>query len=161
LNGGYLEAYLNRGNLLYELARPEQAAASLGKGLELCGYSPEATAVEWPVGLPPTMKYLPGLRRHLLMQLCDWRGVDVGLRWIGAGVRRQLPVAEPFTMLGMLDDLALQRAAAEIWTRAETPPDHSLGPIAVRQRAPKIRLGYFSSDFRAHPVAYLTAGLFE
>ena len=30
-----------------------------------------------------------------------------------------------------------------------------------RPRSARMRIGYFSSDFRMHPVAYLTAGLFE
>ena len=161
LNNGYVEAFLNQGQLLYELGRPEQAAASLGKGFELCGYSKQAAATGPHVGLPPQLKFLPGLRRYLLMQMCEWQGMDADLQWIAEGLRQQLRVTEPFPVLAILDDRALQRAAAEIWTRDESPPDHSLGSIAMRPRSPKIRVGYFSSDFRSHPVAYLTAGLFE
>ena len=37
-----------------------------------------------------------------------------------------------------------------------------ISPAPLSQpRSARIRIGYFSSDFRAHPVAYLTAGLFE
>jgi predicted O-linked N-acetylglucosamine transferase (SPINDLY family) len=160
LNSGYVEAYFNRGHLLYELSRNEEAAASLGKGLELCGYSMHSPVWQ-PVGLLSQLTYVPGLRRSLLMHMCDWHGLDAELQWIAEGLRKQLPVAGPFLLLGALDDRVLQRAAAEIWIRHEAPPDHSLGPIAKRPRSQKIRVGYFSSDFRAHPVAYLTAGLFE
>jgi predicted O-linked N-acetylglucosamine transferase (SPINDLY family) len=67
----------------------------------------------------------------------------------------------PFPLLAMLDDPALHRAAAQSWIREESPPDPALGDIPSRARSSKIRVGYFSADFRMHPVAYLTAGLFE
>jgi protein O-GlcNAc transferase len=51
--------------------------------------------------------------------------------------------------------------AAEIWTRSECSHDGAIGPIAGRPRGNKIRIGYFSADFRDHPVAQLTAELFE
>ncbi len=161
LNGGGFEAYINRGLLQYELSLHEQAAESFGKGLELCGYSSALVRAESPPVLPPALKYLPGLRRHLLMHMCDWQGMDADLQRIAEGLRQELQVTEPFPLLGMLDDRVLQRVAAERWARQESPTDHSLGPITMRSRRPKIRIGYFSSDLSAHPVAYLTAGLFE
>src|SRR5208337_3166802 len=36
-----------------------------------------------------------------------------------------------------------------------------LGAIPKRAPDDKIRIGYFSADFRVHPVAILSAGLFE
>ena len=34
-------------------------------------------------------------------------------------------------------------------------------PLPPVEQVPKIRVGYFSCDFREHPIAYLTAGLYE
>jgi predicted O-linked N-acetylglucosamine transferase (SPINDLY family) len=45
--------------------------------------------------------------------------------------------------------------------RSECPPDSSLPPIPRGPRKDRIRIGYFSPDFREHPVAFLTAELFE
>jgi protein O-GlcNAc transferase len=145
LNSGYVEAYVNRGHLLLKLARHAQAAASYGKALELS----------------PEQKYVPGLRRQALMQICDWQGLDADREQITAGLRQQLPATLPLTALALLSDPALHRVAAESWIREEAPPDPALGDIAARPRSPRIRVGYFSADFRTHPVSYLTAGLFE
>jgi predicted O-linked N-acetylglucosamine transferase (SPINDLY family) len=41
------------------------------------------------------------------------------------------------------------------------PPDASLGAIGGHARGQKIRIGYFSPDFREHAVSFLTADLFE
>jgi protein O-GlcNAc transferase len=161
LNSGYVEAYVNRGHLLHKLSRYEESAASYGKAIELCPYPTHAAPADWSPTLRPEQKYLPGLRRHVLMQICDWQGMDADRQLIAEGLRQQLPMSLPLTVLAMLPDPVLHLAAAESWIREESPPDPSLGAIAARPPSPKIRVGYFSADFRVHPVAYLTAGLFE
>jgi len=70
-------------------------------------------------------------------------------------------VTQPLPALTLLDEPTLHRVAAEIWIREEAPADASLGVIRRGPKALKIRLGYFSSDFRSHPVATLVAGLIE
>ena len=161
LHGGYVEAYVNRGHLLHKLSRHQQAAASYAKAIELSQFPTQGAPVAQGFTLRPEQKYLPGLKRHVLMQICDWQGVSADLGLIASGLRQQLPVTLPFPALAMLDDPDLQRAAAESWIREEAPPNPSLGAPAARPRLPKIRVGYFSADFRPHPVAYLAAGLFE
>lgn len=161
LNGVYVQAYVNRGHLLHKLSRHEQAAASYGKALELCPILPQAAGSSLPAALRPEQKYLLGLKRHVQMQICDWQDLSADLERIAEGLRAQLPVTLPLPALAMLDDPALHRAAAESWIREESPPNPALGAIPARPRSPRIRIGYFSGDFRIHPVAYLTAGLFE
>ena len=56
---------------------------------------------------------------------------------------------------------ALQRKAAEIWVQNKYPLSHALLAIPARPGRDRIRVGYFSADFRNHPVALLTAELFE
>lgn len=70
-------------------------------------------------------------------------------------------MATPFSFLALSSSLLLQRKAAEIWIKANYPEDKELGIIPKRTRKEKIRLGYFSMDFRNHPVSLLAAGLFE
>jgi predicted O-linked N-acetylglucosamine transferase (SPINDLY family) len=67
----------------------------------------------------------------------------------------------PFPALALLDSPPLLRAAAESWIREESPRNDALGAIPPRPRSAKIRVGYFSADFRVHPVALLSAGIFE
>jgi predicted O-linked N-acetylglucosamine transferase (SPINDLY family) len=161
LNGAYVEAYVNRGHLLHRLSRNEQAAASYAQALELSPILTQAVGSSLPAALRPEQKYLIGLKRHVQMQICDWQGMSADLERISEGLRALLPVTQPLPVLAMLDDPALHRAAAESWIREESPPNPALGAIPSRPRSPRIRVGYFSADFRMHPVAYLTAGLFE
>lgn len=161
LNEDYVEAYVNRGHLLQKLGRIEEAAGSYGKALALRPVFAGAMRDGQPPLLRPEQKYLPGMRRQMRMQICDWRDMDTDLAQIADGLRAHLLVCLPFPALALLDSPALHRAAAESWIREEAPPDLSLGPIPVRPRSPKIRVGYFSADLRSHPVALLAAGLFE
>lgn len=156
LNGGYVEAYVNRGHLLHKSGRHEEAAASYAKAIELCPYPNDTGS-----SLRLEQKFLLGQKRFVLMQVCDWRDWSADGEQIAAGLRRRLPMIFPMPALALSSDPTLHRVAAECWAREEAPPDATLGPIAPRPRADKIRVGYFSSDYRAHPVAYLAAGLFE
>jgi predicted O-linked N-acetylglucosamine transferase (SPINDLY family) len=73
-------------------------------------------------------------------------------------------VVTPFIVLSLTSDPSLQRKAAEIYAADEdSPAAHlSLDPSPMHPKVQgKIRLGYFSADFREHPVALLMAETFE
>ena len=64
-------------------------------------------------------------------------------------------------MLGLIDDPELQRKVTEIFVNENYPKNHDLPRIGLYPKHKKIRIGYFSADFREHPVAALTAELYE
>ena len=70
-------------------------------------------------------------------------------------------VVDSFNLMGLIDDPALQRKATEIRVNSAYPQNNSLPQITVYPDHSKIRIGYFSGDFKTHPVAYLTAELYE
>ena len=63
--------------------------------------------------------------------------------------------------MGLIDDAALQRTASEIRVNRDYPRSKILPQINLYPKHPKIRIGYFSADFREHPVGFLTAELYE
>jgi len=177
--GDYDEAFANLGNALQELNRHEEAIASYDRAIALSSDLAEAfqgrgtsqhrlwhfeaaiASYTQALALNPELKYLQGLKRLVQMQVCDWSGSAEGLERLAERVQAGMPVTPPFAMLAMLDSPALHRQAAEIWVREECPADDALGAPPARLHGEKIRIGYFSSDFRNHPVALLTAELFE
>jgi predicted O-linked N-acetylglucosamine transferase (SPINDLY family) len=66
----------------------------------------------------------------------------------------------PFPFLAMLDDPALHRMAARIYTEAKCPENSALGPLPKR-RPGKIRIGYYSADFHNHATTHLMAQALE
>jgi predicted O-linked N-acetylglucosamine transferase (SPINDLY family) len=65
----------------------------------------------------------------------------------------------PLTALLVKDNPALHKIAAETWINCKHAPTQRQ-PVTLHKYSDKIRIGYFSADFRQHPVAFLTAELF-
>ena len=145
LKPDYARAYLNRANLLKDRKQLEAALADYTRALEL----------------EPDLEFARGLRQYTRMLLCDWAGMQDEIAAIAAKVAQGEEVANPFLLLSMSGSAALHRRAAEIYAQALFPPSDVLPAIPRRPRRDKIRLGYFSADFRNHPVSLLAAELFE
>ncbi len=141
----YVDALYNRGLALEPLGRMAEACADYGRAL----------AIE------PNFKYLPGRWLHAKLTLCDWSGYDDACRRILSGVAHGLPVCEPFALLAIPSSIEQQRRCAEIFVRDKFPPPATPAPVPKCGSGGRIRVGYFSADFHSHPIAYLTAALFE
>lgn len=97
--------------------------------------------------------------------ICDWEGF-AKLRDDVNAIRQTDNTAgiSPFTPLAVYDD----PQALKYWASLSA---HQIFDATARQSAPmvlpaerkpgKIRIGYYSFDFREHPVAHLTARVFE
>jgi predicted O-linked N-acetylglucosamine transferase (SPINDLY family) len=178
LRGDYVNAHVNRGNVLMKLGRHDAAIASYDRALQV---TPDLAQAHFARGtalvalkrfaaaidcfarvseLTDENKHLLGLRRYAQMQICDWNNLETDLERMSHGLMSREPVTDPLAVLALFDSPPLQRLAAEVWVDTECPPDDSLGPIPVRARGDRIRVGYFSPDFRLHPVSLLMAEFF-
>jgi predicted O-linked N-acetylglucosamine transferase (SPINDLY family) len=95
------------------------------------------------------------------MNLCDWSGWETHTGRLLERIENGAMAAQPFVILPVIDSPALHRKVAADFVREVCPPRS--GPPRRAQRASdgRIRVGYYSADFREHPVAHLTAALFE
>ena len=142
LRPDHADAYHNRGIAQEELGLHEQALHSQEKALSL----------------RPDFEFLAGDLLQLRLTVCDWRNLDPSMpERIASGER----ACAPFAALLAFDDPELQLKTATIYAAAKHPADGRLGAIEPKPRGDKIRVGYFSPDFREHPVARLMIGLFE
>jgi predicted O-linked N-acetylglucosamine transferase (SPINDLY family) len=142
---GYADAYANRARALRFMKRYEACCADYDKTLEL----------------KPDYPFVFGTRLHVKMLMCDWRDFERQAAELEAKVARGEKATSPFPFLALTGAPDLQRKAAEIWTQARHPVSAPPYQGARAPQAGKIRIGYFSPDFRDHPVAVLAAGLFE
>jgi predicted O-linked N-acetylglucosamine transferase (SPINDLY family) len=179
IKADYAEAYLNRGNVLAEFGqfpaalasydraiaiRRDYAAAYVSRGnvfFDLKQHEPALASYDRAMVLKPDLKSLHGLRQHTRMHMCDWGDFDAGVARLLAGIERNEPASQPFPVLALSESGALHRKAAEIYVQGEYPLSQALPAIPRLPRHDRIRIGYFSADFRIHPVAMLAAGLFE
>ncbi|MEP7206601.1 MAG: tetratricopeptide repeat protein [Casimicrobiaceae bacterium] len=99
------------------------------------------------------------LLTHTRQHLCEWHELNA----LQARVRACLApggqgTPNPFHLLAMPASPALQQEAARRWAAAVTP--ESL-PGIMATRGDRLRIGYVSSDFRAHAVAFLATEVWE
>ena len=98
--------------------------------------------------------------------ICDWNHFDDLIKRVVALKESPNPTAiAPFTSLSVFDDPAellywASLSSKELFNSSITSTSiEKLAPLPLGSR--KIRIGYYSFDFRNHPVAHLTARLFE
>jgi predicted O-linked N-acetylglucosamine transferase (SPINDLY family) len=142
---GHADALLNHGLALYHLGRFEEALASHEKAITS----------------EPGLDFLLGNIIQLKLKICDWNGLDRRIEQLARSIQRDEKVCQPFTALSVLRSPLLQQRAAAVYALCKHPPDCRLSQINKYPRHDKIRIGYFSADFRQHPVSGLMVGLFE
>jgi predicted O-linked N-acetylglucosamine transferase (SPINDLY family) len=174
----YAEAFSNRANTLKELNRHDEALTSYNRALvikpdyaqaelgcatllqELRRYNEAIIHYDRALAIKPDLEFILGTRLHLKLNMCAWNDFDYYLDKLEKSIERDEKVIVPFSALAMFASAAVQQKAACCHAKAKYP-SHFLLPPLVKHTHSKIKLAYFSSDFRHHPVAYLAAELFE
>jgi protein O-GlcNAc transferase len=141
----YAEAWSNKGATLHQLKRFDEAIAHYEKALSL----------------KPNIDWAFGDLLHTKMKGCSWSGLVESLDDISKKVAANENVINPFALLALSDDAFLHKKCSEIYAQNMYPANFTLGPIPKASKRGKIRIAYFSPDFRNHPVSFLTAELFE
>jgi len=143
-NPAYAEAHNNLGVILNELGRRDEAIECCNRALQI----------------DPDLKNAHLLKLSLQASICDWHGLSTESEAIASLGITGGPV-RPFKLLALEDHPARHhqrstRYAAATFKRTELAPVPR--PAA---RPDSLRIGYFSADFRNHPVSYSIARLFE
>ncbi len=175
----YAEGWSNKGVTLHELKRfdealahydkalhfkPDYAEAWFNKGVtmhELKRYDEAITHYDQAIKLKPDINWVYGNLIHTQMQICSWSGLFGSLDVISKKVTRNEKVSQPFYLLSLNNDALIHKKASETYSQDKHKFNPILGPIHTHSKNQKIRIGYFSADFRNHPVSILTAELYE
>jgi len=170
------EAHYNRGRALFRLGRPKAALPCFEVAVELKPDYADAwyrrgdalvqlrrhaealDSYDRAAVLDPAIEARYFARLPTAMQIADWSGFAERLAALSAAIAQRH--VRPFSVLGLVDDPALQleaaRGRADGMYRSEAPV-----PATARGPKSRLRIGYFSADFRNHAMAMQLAGLFE
>jgi predicted O-linked N-acetylglucosamine transferase (SPINDLY family) len=107
------------------------------------------------------MRAFPSIRMHVKMANCRWDSHDEDMASLIDAVKAKETAMPPFPLFGLIDEATLQLECARTWVRHQRTEHAELGPIDRSSRHERIRVGYFSWDFREHAVATAIAQLFE
>ena len=179
INPDYVEAYIHRGIVLALLSRQEEAVASYSKALFLRPgdidilynrgtslwavrrFEETILDCEQVLKFDPQFKYARGNLLHSRLQCCDWRGLEEEKATIASGLKAGLRVLRPLQNVAISGSGDALLQSSRIWTAHECPPSEKPLWRGERYRHDRIRIAYVSADFRLHPVATLSAGVFE
>ena len=174
----HFDALNNLGNTLLELGESQEAVSAFDRCLDL---QPERADVHYNRGdalnalrrheeavasfeaarrLNPEGDFTQGVLADRL-KLCLWDDFDTRLadllQRVAAGRRAISPVA----LFGLCDDPALHRLAARTWVEAKQAATSTQEQPLPSQDDRRVRIGYYSADFRNHPVSQQLIGLLE
>ena len=171
------EAWIGRANALLHLQQYDDALAACDRALALNSHLAEAwsgrakifvqrsepdkalAAFDRALALKRDMQVAQSGRLLAKLFLSNWTNFEVELANLVATVRASDVAVAPFDFLAMSSSATDQLACAKRFAADQPPVSHLWrGEIYSHDR---IRIGYFSADFRAHPVAQLIAGLLE
>ena len=142
----YAEAHYNKGNILLELNKNNTALDSYKKALETKTY----------------IKTLLGTIVHAKLKMCDWTNLNKDLKNFKDEITDPKKMPNPFHLLSVFDSPEIQKTAAEKWfINKYNSLNNSLEKISKRKKNKKIKIGYYSADFREHAVGQLIVNLFE
>ena len=144
LKPDYAGALSNRGNVLKKLKRYDEALASYNGALKL----------------EPNQDYLLGRRMAAALNIGDWSAFASDVREIENRTERLEKATSPFSMLLISGSRQLQLESAA-FSAAKFAQPARVEPIAKKAGNGRIRIGYFSSDFRNHPTSHLIAEMLE
>lgn len=177
-------AHFNLGNVLRELGQPEQAASSyhtalkfdprdadthnnLGNVLRESGRLDEAIACyKTALRLNPALHHAKVHLVHQKQHICDWQGLDEDVQEIQKWVL-DMPQAQisPFAFLAMPNTTAIeQQKCAQNWLKnrySNLIYNKNIIFNFPNKSREKLKIGYLSSDFRLHPLAFLITELIE
>lgn len=145
LKPDYGPSYHNRANAHDDLGRYREAIADFQSALH---YGSEEAST-------------PGMLMYTRMRICEWDNFAERRADIVTRTENGERVTVAFMVLALTGQLSVQRKIADIVAAYYVSNTTVFPSIEKRPRHERIRVGYFSADLRNHPVAYLTAELFE
>ncbi len=179
LKPDYYQAWSNKGISLHELRHYSEAVTCFDEALslkrdyaeawsnkgaifnEIKLYDHAIICYENALRIKPDIDWIYGDLLNLKLKICNWVELINELDILSQKIIKHQAVVTPFVLLALIDDPLLQKKLCEFYVKKKYPIDISLGPINKHKPSEKIRLGYFSADFRNHAVSILAAELFE
>ena len=179
LNPGHADTIYNLGNALKKAGQDDDALACFNKTLALAAnhtgalnnlgliYKTKkalADAVRYfqqTLAVDPSHANALGQLSICLRQMCEWSTFEQTKEALRETLLNEDSAFSPMASLMWFDDPQIQLLCARAATKETTANISRLAFPLPSTDNTKIKIAYLSSDFSEHPVAYLTAELYE
>jgi protein O-GlcNAc transferase len=137
LNASNIESWINKSKVL----------------LDQKEYQDAINALHQAYSIDPNYKYLLGTLIFAKLSNCDWGSLIALEAHLIENFTEECHVASPFEILSLNTSADFQKRVAQSWATQQFSQIQRV--IIQPKRRDKIRIGYFSSDLRSHPVGNL------
>jgi len=173
------EAWLGRGNVFLFLKRYPDAISSYDKALAISPtlleaqlgrgnvfalskrHREAAKAYTAVLRTEPRHPFTKGLLLHQKMLHCDWSGFNSSVDEIEKDVAAGKLSVEPFIMQSVSNLPGMLQRCNELYCQARYPANIKAGLQRTTVGHKKIRVGYFSGEFREQATSHLIVGALE
>jgi protein O-GlcNAc transferase len=140
----FARGYMARANVLKDLKHYDRAIADFDKAFEL----------------DPGLIENVGHRLYTNADICDWTRYDADVATLLSFAEDEKVIVNPFNFLTFSNSRKIQFETAKRYAKQFSNFAEEIWPRPHTSKT-KLRIGYFSGDFREHPVAQLVSGVFE
>lgn len=141
----YAEAYYNLGHIFFERKKYNEALQNFYQSYKI----------------NPKLNYLLSSIIFTKHRICEWNSFDKDLLDLENVILNEKKKINPFLTLSFYESPQLQKTSAEIFVKNEYDVQNTQNYKFHNQTKKKIRIAYYSADFRNHPMSYLLANLYE
>ncbi len=145
INSNFISAHINLGHTFFDLKRFEKALKSYNDAFVL----------------NPEYPFLLGQLIYTKLKISNWKNLKENLEELEKNILNLKKTSSPFPILAFFDSPPLQKISAEIWAKEYFIKNNKMEDIFRRVTNKKIRIGYYSADFKNHAVGSLIANMLE
>jgi predicted O-linked N-acetylglucosamine transferase (SPINDLY family) len=109
----------------------------------------------------PNISYLHGTLINYMMKICDWEFYGKDYSKLMESLNNDVKIIPAFTSLLLSGSEELQLKIAKMWGREKYNSSSPQTLQKYSREGRRIRIGYFSSYFKQHPVSTLMAEFYE
>ena len=144
IKSDFADAYNNLGNALQEQEKFNEAIEAYSKALSC----------------KPDYAYAHSQKLLQQAKICDWSSVKDDLPFL-AELGISGDVVTPFSLLAIEDAPERHHLRSKNFATKKLSQKSLTSFVSPTNRPERLRIGYFSADFREHPVAYVIAKVIE
>ena len=182
LDKKFYQAYFNRGNAYQKINLFEESIFDYNESIKLNSHYAEAyiargfsyrrlnmfdeTFRDWTDGYKIDKKYQNFIGRifYIKKKLCDWKNYENDYLFFKKNISNISKLISPFNSLSTFNSAELQKNIATNYVK-ENFKNYNLEKnnfLSTNKKvSKKIKVGYYSSDFKNHAMSFLLAEMFE
>ena len=110
--------------------------------------------------MKPNHPFLLGDMIHAKAKICNWDNIDNEIKTLENNILNKDKSTPPYTATTLFDSPRILLEVAKVWQDQFETKDNTVSKFK-RKKNDKIKLGYYSADFRTHAMGHLMVQMFE